>query len=37
MVSPVATAGTDLISVQPYEKPLVLNVDEDVNVSFAGT
>ena len=36
MVSPVATAGNDLISVQPNEKPLVLNVDQDVNVSFAG-
>ncbi len=36
MVSPVALAGTELISVQPYEKPLVLNVDTDVLISFAG-
>jgi hypothetical protein len=36
MVSPVAVAGDDLVSVQPYEKPLVLNVDTDVLVSFAG-
>jgi uncharacterized phage protein gp47/JayE len=36
MVSPVASAGSDLISVQAYEKPLVLNVDQDVLVSFAG-
>jgi hypothetical protein len=36
MVSPVATAGNDLIDVQPYEKPLVLDVDTDITVSFAG-
>ena len=36
MVSPLATAGNDLISVQPYEKALVLNVDQDVLISFAG-
>lgn len=36
MVSPVATVGSDLISVQPFEKPLVLNVDQDVLVTFVG-
>ncbi len=37
MVKPAASAGADLISVQPYEKPLVLNVDTDVQVSLAGS
>jgi uncharacterized phage protein gp47/JayE len=36
MVTPTATAGTDLIALQPFEKALVLNVDQDVLVSFAG-
>lgn len=36
MIKPVASAGSDLISVQAYEKPLVLNVDQDVLVSFVG-
>jgi uncharacterized phage protein gp47/JayE len=36
MVSPTATAGADVISVQPYEKPLVLNVDQDVIIVFVG-
>jgi hypothetical protein len=36
MISPAASAASDLISVQPFEKPLVLNVDQDVLVSFAG-
>lgn len=36
MVNPLATVGSDLISVQPYEKPLVLDVDQDILVSFVG-
>lgn len=36
VVSPIYSVGNDLISVQPYEKPLVLNVDQDVLVSFVG-
>lgn len=36
MVSPVATAGNDVISVQDYEKPLVLDVDTDVIITFVG-
>ena len=36
MVSPLATAGSDMISVQPNEKPMVLDVDADVSVSFIG-
>lgn len=36
MVNPAATAGNDLIPVQPYEKPRVLNVDTDITVTFVG-
>lgn len=36
MISPLMTSGTDLINVQPYEKPLVLNLDQDIQVSFIG-
>lgn len=36
IVSPSFAPGTDLINVQPYEKPLVLNLDDDVLVSFIG-
>lgn len=33
---PTYGAGNDLIPVQPFEKALVLNIDQDVNVSFVG-
>lgn len=36
VLSPLYSSGNDLIPVQPYEKPLVLNVDTDVLVSFVG-
>lgn len=36
VISPSYGAGQDLISVQPYEKPLILNLDQDVTISFAG-
>jgi uncharacterized phage protein gp47/JayE len=36
MVSPLATAGNDIIPVQPYEKPMVLDVDQDVQITFVG-
>lgn len=36
VLSPAYGAGNDLIAVQPYEKPLILNVDTDVTVSFVG-
>lgn len=36
MLSPTFNAENDLINVQPYEKPLVLNLDQDILVSFAG-
>jgi hypothetical protein len=36
VLSPTYTSGSDLISVQPYEKPLVINVDDDVLISFVG-
>lgn len=35
MLSPVLSAGSDLISVQPFEKPLVLDLD-DVQCSRVG-
>lgn len=36
VVSPTFSAGTDLINIQPYEKPLVLSLDDDILVSFIG-
>ncbi len=36
VVSPTFNSENDLISVQPYEKPLVLSLEQDVLVSFAG-
>ena len=36
ILSPAYTSGQDLISVQPYEKPLVLNLDSDIQVSLIG-
>lgn len=36
VLSPSFGPGTDLISIQPYEKPLVLNLDDDVLISFVG-
>lgn len=36
VLSPTYNAGSDLIAVQPQEKPLVLNLETDVTVSFAG-
>lgn len=36
ILSPTYTSLNDLISVQPTEKPLVLNIDTDVQVSFVG-
>lgn len=36
MLSPQMVTGTDLISVQPYEKPRVLNLDQDILISFVG-
>lgn len=36
VVSPSYGADNDLIQVQPYEKPLVLNLEQDILVSFAG-
>lgn len=36
MVSPAFNSENDLIAVQPYEKPLVLSLEQDVLVSFAG-
>ena len=36
VLSPTYTSGSDLISVQPYEKPLVLSLDQDIFVSLTG-
>jgi hypothetical protein len=36
VVSPTYNADSDLISIQPFEKPLVLNLDQDVLISFVG-
>lgn len=36
ILSPVYNAGNDLIPVQTFEKALVLNLDQDIQVTFAG-
>jgi hypothetical protein len=36
MVSPVYNSDNDLITVQPYEKPLVLDAEQDIAVSIVG-
>lgn len=36
VISPIYNIGNDLITVQPFEKPLVLNLDEDIHISFNG-
>jgi hypothetical protein len=36
VISPTYGVGNDLISVQPYEKPLVLDLENDVSVTLAG-
>lgn len=37
VLSPTYSGTSDLIPVQPQEKPFVLNLDTDVSVSFVGT
>jgi uncharacterized phage protein gp47/JayE len=36
ILSPTYSSGNDLISIQPYEKPMILNLDDDVQISFVG-
>jgi hypothetical protein len=36
VISPTYNSGNDLISVQPYEKPLVQNLDQDILISLVG-
>ncbi len=36
VVSPTYSSGSDLIAIQPFEKPVVLNVDDDILVSLIG-
>lgn len=36
IISPTYNSANDLISIQPFEKPLILNLDTDVSVSFIG-
>jgi uncharacterized phage protein gp47/JayE len=37
ILSPTYGPGNDQIDVQPFEKPMVLNLDQDVQVSVVGT
>ena len=36
VISPSYGPGSDVISVQPYEKPMILNLDDDILISFVG-
>lgn len=36
VLSPVYGTGNDIISIQPFEKPLVVDIEQDVQVSFVG-
>lgn len=36
MISPTFNTENDLISVQPFEKPLIVNLDQDIHIAFAG-
>lgn len=36
VLSPTYGTGNDLISVQPYEKPLVNDIQQDIQISFVG-
>ena len=36
VIAPIYSATQDMISVQPMEKPMVLDLEHDINVSFTG-
>lgn len=36
VLSPTYGTGNDVVSVQPFEKPLVVDLEEDIQVSFIG-
>lgn len=36
ILTPTYGSGNDMILVQPFEKPLVVNIDQDIIVSFTG-
>lgn len=36
VISPIYSLGNDLIPIQPYEKPLILNLDQDIQVGLIG-
>lgn len=36
VISPVYGAASDVLAVQPNEKPLVLNLDQDIQIFFVG-
>ena len=36
MLSPAMSSASDLIALQPFEKPQILNIDQDISVSFVG-
>ena len=37
LLSPIYNSANDLIPVQPFEKPLVLNITQDITVTLVGT
>lgn len=36
ILTPTYGSGNDMILVQPFEKPLIVNIDQDIIVSFTG-
>jgi uncharacterized phage protein gp47/JayE len=36
IISPTFNSESDMIAVQPYEKPLVLSLEQDIQISFVG-
>ena len=36
VLSPVYGTGNDVVSVQPFEKKLVIDLEQDIQVSFIG-
>lgn len=36
VIKPTYTSTNDLLPVQPFEKPLVLNIRDDISISFVG-
>lgn len=36
VITPDYSIGSDVISLQPYEKPLIQNLEQDIQITFAG-